>query len=95
MQYKVTSVSFFKQGGLGEAASSILGLIRQSEGLVGFRDFYRALLRLPAAGGSLYQAILNVELKQTDDCLSDGKIRAMFEVKFSMCSATQLVALAT
>ena len=46
----------------------------------GFREFYRSVLKLPAAGGSFFHSILQNELDEQADRLSDSQLEALFEV---------------
>lgn len=68
---------------MGEAAASILLLIRNKNGIVAWREAYQALLRLPPAGGDMYHAVIEAELEEREEQLSSPDLRALFEV----CSA--------
>ena len=71
------------QGGMGEAAAVAMDIVKQFSGLVAARQFYRQMLKLPPAGGSLHHAILDMEeaALSTSDCLSEPQLTQLYEVR--------------
>ncbi len=65
---------------MGQAAATAIRLIKELNGLDACREFYRALLKLPAAGGSCFHGILDIELDEQANTLPDNKMKAIFEV---------------
>ena len=71
---------FLFQGGLGQAAATVVHLLKELNGVEACRQFYRDLLKLPAAGGSFFHGILDIELDEQTDRLPNSKLKAIFEV---------------
>ena len=69
------------QGGNGAAAAEAVQLVKGEEGIEAARSLYRALLKLPPAGGSLYHCILDMELDESSQQpLPPAKLKPIFEV---------------
>jgi len=65
---------------MGEAASTAVKITKEDKGIAAAREVYEALLKLPAAGGSLFHTILDLELAEEQDCLPRSRQTALFEV---------------
>jgi hypothetical protein len=65
---------------MGEAASMAVKITKEDKGISAARELYEALLKLPAAGGSLFHTILDLELAEEQNRLPRSRQTALFEV---------------
>lgn len=68
------------RGGMGEVAAAAVEMVHQTRGLDAARAVYRRLLSLPPAGGSLFHALLDLELDAAAVVPGGGdRVEALFE----------------
>jgi hypothetical protein len=70
------------QGGMGEAAAEALRSVHDASGLAAARELYRKLLKLPAAGGTFFHAVLDMEAGVPPaEQLPEAAVEKIFEVR--------------
>lgn len=83
-------IAVLLQGGMGAVAAALVLAMEHCSGVEEARRMYRELFKLPAAGGELMHAVLDLELRlvecaeRTAQPLTTQELLAVFEVRLSL-----------